>query len=58
MKLITINAFSLGTILFLSSLPLLAQNASPCIPIDGGISALLAVGAGYGIKKIYNHRKK
>jgi len=28
------------------------------IPIDGGISILLAAGIGYGIKKANEHRKK
>ena len=30
----------------------------PCVPIDGGISILIAAGAAYGAKKIYNSRKK
>ncbi len=30
----------------------------PCIPIDGGISILMAAGAAYGAKKIYDSRKK
>jgi len=30
----------------------------PCIPIDGGISLLIAAGAAYGVKKIYTSRKK
>ena len=29
----------------------------PACPIDGGLSALLAIGAGYGIKKIRDARK-
>ena len=29
----------------------------PC-PIDGGLTALLAVGIGYGIKKVRDSRKK
>ena len=29
----------------------------PRCPIDGGLSALLAIGAGYGIKKIRDARK-
>ena len=31
--------------------------ADPACPIDGGLSALLAIGAGYGIKKIRDARK-
>ena len=49
---------SLLAVLLLSSDLLLAQNCNPNIPIDGGISALLVAGAGYGIKKIYDSRKK
>lgn len=30
---------------------------SPSIPIDGGISLLLAAGAAYGAKKIYQNKK-
>ena len=30
----------------------------PCIPVDGGISVLIAAGALYGAKKFYENRKK
>lgn len=30
----------------------------PCIPIDGGISALIVAGAAFGAKKLYNKKKK
>jgi hypothetical protein len=30
----------------------------PCIPIDGGITFLIAAGAAYGAKKLYDSRKK
>ncbi len=30
----------------------------PCVPIDGGITFLLAAGAIYGTKKIYDINKK
>lgn len=30
----------------------------PCIPIDGGISFLIAAGALYGGKKLYNKQKE
>lgn len=30
----------------------------PCVPIDGGITLLIAAGAAYGAKKLYNSRKK
>ena len=29
----------------------------PCVPIDGGISLLIAAGIFYGGKKIYDNRK-
>jgi hypothetical protein len=30
----------------------------PCIPIDGGVSFLIAAGVAYGAKKIYDNKKK
>lgn len=30
----------------------------PCVPIDGGISILIAAGAAYGAKKLVDARKK
>ena len=30
----------------------------PCIPIDGGISLLIAAGVAYGGRKMHNSRKK
>lgn len=33
------------------------EPLDPACPIDGGLSALLAIGAGYGIKKIRDARK-
>ncbi len=30
----------------------------PCVPIDGGLSLLLAAGAIYGSKKVYDISKK
>lgn len=30
----------------------------PCIPIDGGISALIIAGAAYGAKKLHDKKKK
>lgn len=29
----------------------------PCVPVDGGISILIALGAAYGSKKAYDHFK-
>ncbi|MEP0366352.1 MAG: hypothetical protein ABJN36_03220 [Cyclobacteriaceae bacterium] len=37
--------------------PAMAQGAPPATPIDGGLSALLAAGGIYGIKKIRDMRK-
>jgi hypothetical protein len=53
----------LSAILFmlLLSNPLFAQSDpgnDPNVPVDGGISALLAAGAIYGIKKIKENRRK
>lgn len=41
-------------------LPMLAhaQGPDPDVPIDGGLSILLAGGIGYGIKKIRDSRKE
>ena len=33
------------------------EPLDPTCPIDGGLSALLALGAGYGIKKVRDARK-
>lgn len=30
----------------------------PCVPIDGGITLLMAAGAAYGAKKIFDSKKK
>ena len=30
----------------------------PPLPIDGGVLGLLILGAGYAVKKIYDHSKK
>ncbi|MBL7891950.1 MAG: hypothetical protein JNL63_04930 [Bacteroidia bacterium] len=30
----------------------------PCVPIDGGISFLIAAGIGLGVKKAYGSRKR
>lgn len=44
-------------LLFTLVAPVLAQGAPPATPIDGGLTALLAAGGIYGIKKIRDHRK-
>ena len=33
-------------------------GGDPDVPIDGGLSLLLAAGAGYGLKKVNDMRKK
>lgn len=33
-------------------------DPDPAVPIDGGLSLLLAAGAGYGLKKVNDMRKK
>lgn len=35
-----------------------AVNAQVDVPIDGRLSLLLAVGVGYGVKKVHEKRKK
>jgi hypothetical protein len=58
MKKTLIKALPVCSILMLTAFPMFAQNCNPNIPIDGGISALLVAGAGYGIKKLNDQRKK
>lgn len=45
-------------LMVLASSPIFAQSCNPNVPIDGGLSALLVAGAGYGIKKINDKRKE
>jgi hypothetical protein len=59
-------------ILFFGCLPLFSQIPEdnedptnnpgcwppPCIPVDGGIVFLIAAGAAYGTKKIYDFKKE
>jgi hypothetical protein len=33
-------------------------NYPNCVPIDGGLSLLIAAGVGYGIKKVRDSRKQ
>jgi len=47
-------------------LPMLVQAQIPCdpaidptcVPIDGGLSFLIAAGVGYGIKKVRDNKKQ
>ena len=49
-------------IIMLIAIPAMAQDNFPepedDIPIDGGITLLLAAGVGYGAKKLRNKRRK
>lgn len=49
-------------IVMLIAMPVMAQDdfdePENDIPIDGGITLLLAAGAGYGAKKLRDNRKK
>ncbi len=58
MKKTFYKALPLMVVIVMFALPLLAQKSNPNVPIDGGLSLLLAAGAGYGIKKIYNKKKE
>jgi len=58
MKHIIYKALPLVAFFMIASMPLFAQNCNPNVPIDGGLSALLVAGAGYGLKKINDKRKE
>jgi hypothetical protein len=54
---------SLSIMLIAICLPTLVQaqpdpGPSPDVPIDGGLSILLAAGVAYGTKKVHDSRKK
>ncbi len=59
MKKLLIISSVLVTVLNLLPLFLLAQDpgGGPDVPIDGGLSVLLAAGAAYGVKKYRDHKK-
>ena len=62
------NARIFSIIIFIIAIPLICKAppagpstcypATTCIPIDGGISMLVAAGAIYGGKKLYSNRKE
>ena len=56
------NLLVLSVILFISLLPTVAfaqdPGGGPDVPIDGGLSLLLAAGAAYGVKKYREGKKK
>jgi len=58
MKKTFYKALPIMVVIVMFALPLLAQKSNPNVPIDGGLSLLLAAGAGYGIKEIYNKKKE
>lgn len=58
MKNKTLLSLPLIGLMVLASSPIFAQSCNPNVPIDGGLSALLVAGAGYGIKKINDKRKE
>ncbi len=58
MKKTFYNALPLIVFVCMFALPLFAQKSNPNVPIDGGLTALLAAGAGYGVKKIYDKKKE
>lgn len=62
MKSRIIKITSLLIVLFISSLPLLAQDGfgdpGDDVPVDGGLTLLAAAGIGYGAKKLREKRKK
>jgi hypothetical protein len=67
MKKYMMRAVLFGWIVLLGMLPQLAlaqgpgdefPEGDPDVPIDGGVSLLVAAGVGYGIKKYRDQRKK
>ncbi len=58
MKHIIYKSLPLVAFFMIATMPLFAQNCNPNVPIDGGLSALLVAGAGYGLKKIRDKRKE
>ena len=54
-----IQKIVLSVIVLFSAFALVAQPpAPPATPIDGGLSLLLAGGAAFGIKKLYDKKKE
>lgn len=62
MKAQIIKVFTLIVVFSTIALPLLAQDGfgdpGGDVPVDGGLSLLIAAGVGYGAKKIKDSRKK
>jgi hypothetical protein len=62
MKTSLLKVLGLLSIVLVLSLPAMAQDNFPDpeddIPLDGGLTLLLAAGAGYGAKKLRDNKKK
>lgn len=62
MKTKFLRVIGVLTITMFIAMPVMAQDdfdePENDIPIDGGITLLLAAGAGYGAKKLRDNRKK
>jgi len=58
MKNIITKSLPIVVLFMTSALPIFAQKSDPNVPIDGGLSILLAAGAAYGAKKVYDKRKE
>ncbi|HNM35380.1 MAG TPA: hypothetical protein PKJ70_09010 [Chitinophagaceae bacterium] len=62
MKTSILKVLGLLSIVMVLSLPVMAQDNFPDpeddIPVDGGLTLLLAAGAGLGAKKLRDNRKK
>lgn len=60
-KTFFVALFILTVMLFTSTTSVADVNFGPDVedgPVDGGISLLVAAGAGYGIKRLYDAKKK
>ncbi|MDO8998198.1 MAG: hypothetical protein Q7W45_00425 [Bacteroidota bacterium] len=62
-SILTISFIIFGTQILLSAPPPPPAGSPgcwppPCIPIDGGVTFLIAAGAAYGAKKLIDARKK
>lgn len=56
----TINLFPalLTILLFFIPVVMFAQGDPESVPIDGGLSILIAAGVGYGVKKALQNKKR
>ena len=56
LAIMAVIMFALPTIVLAQGPP--DPGGNPDVPIDGGLSLLLAAGVGYGAKKVHDARKK